>query len=320
MDRQGNRGRLEAAARWYADLQAADVSAATWEAFRAWEQDPLNAAAFREIELALPTLERTSLAEPPAAARQKPHQAGLWLGALAAGLAMAGLAGLTLLDRMPAAVLQPEKQVFATATGERRQVTLADGSLVDLDTLSRIEVAYSAEERRISLVEGRALFEVRPGKAPFVVEASGAETRALGTEFAVYLKPGGAEITLLEGAVRVQSPAAGRADDVVLAPGEQVRIEGGVAGPVRKIDVEAAMAWRTGILRFTDATLADAVSELNRYSETRIVIEGSSLAGERLSGAFRAGDQEQFVSALVMFLPVEVTRAGKEIRIRPASD
>ena len=317
MDRQAHSDRLDAAARWYADLQGADAGAPIWDAFRAWEQDPLNAAAFRDIEAALATLDRSSLARKVAAPVRRPGRAGAWLGALAAALALAGLAGLVLLDRAPAGAPAAQVLAYETATGEYRQVRLEDGSAVDLNTASRIEVAYSGGERRIRLIRGQALFSVRPGEAPFIVEASGTRTRALGTEFDVYLRPGGAEITLLEGVVSVMATGAA-GQGVLLSPGEQLRVRGGVAGPVREVDVASAMSWRTGILQFTDVTLAEAAAELNRYSETRIVILDPDLAQERLSGAFRAGDQEQFVSALAMFLPVEITRTGSEIQVRPS--
>lgn len=315
MQTLGHSDRLEAAARWYAELNAADVDAGTWDAFRAWEQDPRNAAAFREIEAALTTIDRSSLA---GRAADPPRRAGRWLGALAAGLALAGLAGLTLLERAPSGAPPEQVLAYETATGERREISLQDGSSVDLNTASRIEVAYSADERRITLTEGQALFSVRPGRAPFVVEASGTRTRALGTEFNIYLRPGGAEITLLEGSADVLPSGEDSAESVLLAPGEQLRVSGGVAGPVRKVDVATAMSWRTGILQFTDVTLAEAAGELNRYSATKIVILDPALAQERLSGAFRAGDQEQFVSALSMFLPVEISRSGSEIHVRPS--
>jgi len=320
MDKQDHSDRLDVAARWYAELQASDTDAGVWDAFRAWEQDPLNAAAFREIEAALRVLDRTAPGQPESARAPQRRRAGAWLAAMAAGLVLAGLAGMVVLDRAPAETPELQRLVFETATGEQRRVELSDGSFAELNTASRIEVAYSADARLVKLSTGQALFDVRPGTIPFIVDASGTRTRALGTEFDVYLKSGAAEITLVEGSVSVIPAGDTSGEGVVLSPGEQVTVEDGVAGPVRKVDLGAEISWRTGTLQFRDATLADAVAEMNRYSKTTIVVEDPGLAAERLSGAFKAGDQEKFVSALSMFLPVSIIRSGSEIRIRRAAD
>lgn len=320
MDKQEHSDRLDIAARWYAELQASDTDVGVWDAFRAWEKDPLNAAAFREIEAALSAIDRTSLGRSESARDQQGRRAGAWLAAMAAGLVLAGIAGLTLVDRTPVDAPALQRLVFETAKGEQRRIELSDGSVAELNTASRIEVAYSADARLVQLSTGQALFEVRPGSIPFIVESSGTRTRALGTEFDVYLKSGGAEITLVEGSVSVVPGGDTSGEGVVLLPGEQVTVEDGVAGPVRKVDLGAEIAWRTGTLQFRDATLADAVAEMNRYSETTIIVEDQGLSSERLSGAFKAGDQEKFVSALSMFLPVSITRSGSEIRISRAAD
>lgn len=312
MDEEGQAGRAAAAARWYAELQAPDAGAETWDAFEAWRRDPLNAAAFREIETALAVLDRSALARP---ARRRVPRA--WLGALAAAVFVAGLAGLTLVGGRGADPAGIAPAVFATGIGERAVVDLADGSSAELNTASRIEVNFAGPVRRVRLERGQVLFTVMPGEAPFVVETAASRTEALGTVFEVYVAASGDQVTLLEGAVRVL-PAA-QAAGVRLQPGERVEVTGGRAGEVQQVDSAAAMAWRTGSVQFTDTRLADAAAELNRYSETRIIID-PRLADERLSGSFRAGEQEMFAEALSLYLPVEVIRSGKTIQVVPATD
>jgi transmembrane sensor len=316
MAEEGQASRREAAARWYAELQDPGAGAGTWDAFRDWERDPVNAAAFREVEAALSTLDRTSLAARRGAPQRRRRPAGVWAGALAAVVFLSALGGIALLNQggSPAPVAAPD--VYVTEVGEQRLVRLADGSSAHLNTSTRIEVTYTGEGRRVQLAEGQALFEVAGGEVPFLVYASGSETRALGTAFEVYASPDGAEITLLEGEVSVVPAPSAAA--LRLAPGERLVIAGGAAQPAVQVDLDAALSWRSGILQFKDASLADAVAQLNRYSETKIVLGDPALAQERLSGSFRAGDQDMFVSALALYLPVEAERSGTTITIRPS--
>jgi transmembrane sensor len=321
MDRDDHADRRKAAARWYAELQSPEAGDGTWDAFRIWEQDPANAAAFREIESALATLDRSSfaarrLSRPKSAARSQ----GLLIAA--AAVVIITLLGLSALFGDRTAPVDPDGKVliYATMTGEQRRVDLADGSTVELNTASRIEVDYSESARLVRLTEGQAIFDVEPDELPFLVEAAGTQTRALGTEFEVYVKPGEAHVTLLQGKVSVM-PSAGLAwAPIELVPGDRLVVAGERPAPVTQVDLAEALSWRTGVVQFTDVRLVDAVQELNRYSRTKIVVDDPSLEDERLSGAFKAGDQEAFVEALDLFLSIEVERSGGEIRIAAARD
>jgi transmembrane sensor len=98
--------------------------------------------------------------------------------------------------------------LFSTDIGERRSITLADGSTVDLNARSRLRVEFSKSERRVELLDGQALFQVAKDKArPFIVHSGDATVRAVGTQFDVYRKDSGTTITVLEGRVAVYSSA-----------------------------------------------------------------------------------------------------------------
>jgi transmembrane sensor len=320
MDRDDHADRRKAAARWYAELQSPEAGQGTWDAFRAWEQDAENAAAFREIEAALATLDRSSIA----ARRQSDPESVLrprgWLIAAAAACVIT-LVGMFVLFGGRAAPLEPDADALidATSIGEQRRVDLADGSSVELNTASRIEVRYSDRDRLVRLTEGQALFDVEPSALPFLVEAAGTRTRALGTEFEVYLKPGGAQVTLLEGKVSV-APSTGAAWAAAeLFPGDRLVVSGDAPEPVVQVDLAEAVSWRTGVVQFTDVRLADAVQELNRYSRTQIIVEDTALAEKRLSGSFQAGDQDVFVSALGLLYPIDSSTDGQSISITSAA-
>jgi transmembrane sensor len=122
----------------------------------------------------------------------------------------------------------------------------------------------------------------------------------------------GLQVTLLEGLVSVSGGGAG--GDVILSPGEQLQLRSSVR-TVSRVDGARAQSWTTGMVPFTDATLAAAADEMNRYSAIKLRIDGP-VAGERISGSFRAGDQDAFAAALEAFMPVVSERRGDEIIVR----
>jgi transmembrane sensor len=98
--------------------------------------------------------------------------------------------------------------LYSTDIGERRSITLADGSTVDLNARSKLRIEFSSAERRVELVDGQALFQVAKDKQrPFIVHSGDATVRAVGTQFDVYRKDTGTTITVLEGRVAVYSSA-----------------------------------------------------------------------------------------------------------------
>jgi transmembrane sensor len=98
--------------------------------------------------------------------------------------------------------------LYSTDIGERRSITLADGSTVDLNARSKLRIEFSSAERRVELLNGQALFQVAKDKQrPFIVHSGGATVRAVGTQFDVYRKDSGTTITVLEGRVAVYSSA-----------------------------------------------------------------------------------------------------------------
>jgi transmembrane sensor len=98
--------------------------------------------------------------------------------------------------------------LYSTDIGERRSITLTDGSTVDLNARSKLRIEFSSAERRVELLDGQALFQVAKDKQrPFIVHSGDATVRAVGTQFDVYRKDSGTTITVLEGRVAVYSSA-----------------------------------------------------------------------------------------------------------------
>ena len=197
-------------------------------------------------------------------------------------------------------------------------MTLADGTRVRLDTDTELRVRLRDHERDVRLVHGQAFFDVAHDKArPFIVQADDAKVRALGTRFDVRLKGEEAHVTLVEGAVEVTHDQAGQVRKWRLAPG-QALVAGAPAAQPRAVDVASATSWTEGQLVFHATALSDAVTEVNRYSRTKVVLDDPALAGATVNGKFDTGDTQAFVAAVcdLFDLKAAAPKDG-EIRLSP---
>ncbi len=208
---------------------------------------------------------------------------------------------------------------YATAVGEQRLVVLDDGTRMSLNTDTRARVNFGATQRTVTVQDGEALFEVaKDAKRPFIVRVAGSEVVAVGTVFSVRLGAGGTgavdrlAITLIEGQVTVRAAPGVGANEISPArplpmqAGERMRLgkspstpNGSASEQVDKPNIEQLVAWKRSEAIFDDVSLADAVTEMNRYNRTPIVLVGSSsLAQLRVSGLYRTGDSAGFARAV----------------------
>lgn len=327
MDTEPRPELLEAAASWYARLSAADCNAEERARFAEWfSSDGSHAEAFFQIKRAADATARLAQADPRLAALADAALAGndawgkhrsakrsQWAWGLAAGVLLC----LGVLRWAPSPESTPlESATYSTAL-ERRAVTLSDGSRVQLDAGSAIRVDMYAARRAIHLERGRAYFKVAHDAArPFAVTADGVRTVALGTAFQVQQNDGGVVVTLLEGSVLVSDVSRQLPDwEEKLIPGDQLFVRGAHAPPERHVvDVARVSSWTRGRHVFEHMPLADAVAEINRYSERKLRLGDASLGALEVGGSFVMGDTEQIARAIATALPVDVVAAGpKEI-------
>jgi transmembrane sensor len=204
---------------------------------------------------------------------------------------------------------------YATELGERRVVTLTDGSRVSLDSASEVRVLYTAAARDIELVSGQARFDVAHDVSRrFMVRAGDQTVIATGTAFNVDMIGGRVSVTLIEGSVVVLDADAPRR--ALAAPGHDggIRLRVGqqlVATPrepptVQVASLERATAWESGQLIFEDESLAAIAGRMSRYAAHPITVEPAA-ANHRISGVFRAGDVATFVDTVTRYLPVRAT-------------
>lgn len=310
-DATTKRARTEAAA-WFARLSKLSVTTDTLREFRDWKQRDGNAAAYAEVEATWnaagqlrgdPDIQALTQA---ALHDTRPGHTSLRKRVRTArfALAAAGLAGSAAIAAWLAVGSQP---VYRTGVGEQQLVVLSDGSKVRLNTDSAIRVRFGGGQRRVDLTRGEAFFEVRHDPThPFIVQADGARIFDIGTKFDVRRLASDVQVTLVEGQLKVAGNK-GR-PSAKLAPNQQLHVTD--HGPLvpSPIDAGQASSWTSGRVIFRGLPLQDAISEVNRYSTDKIVLDGPpQLANRPVSGVFDTGDTAAFVAAAKTLFALQST-------------
>lgn len=193
---------------------------------------------------------------------------------------------------------------FSTKLGERRQVALPDGSLMDLNSRSVVAVHYEKGRRGIELKQGEAMFSVEHDTSrPFVVEAGAGQVTVTGTRFDVRRDDDQTRVIVEAGTVNVQ----GRSPDaiVTLTAGRGTQIDGhGQVAAAYAVNPEELTAWRTGKLVFNNATLGEVVWEVSRYREQPLRVSTPAVSNLRLTSVFKSADTDALLKALPHILPV----------------
>lgn len=208
---------------------------------------------------------------------------------------------------------------YATGVGEQRSIRLVDGSTIEINSRSRLRVAFSDAQRTVELLEGQALFDVaKDSSRPFVVRSGDASVRAVGTQFDVYKKSGGTVVTVVEGKVAVAAAGSSNGQLPTLSAGERLMVAPQTetrAAPIpERVDVAAATAWRQRQLVFDSVPLAQVAEEFNRYSERPLIVEEGAGDVLQLSGVFTT-DPEFLIRYLRERSDVTVYESTAEIRI-----
>jgi transmembrane sensor len=301
----------EQAAEWVVRECAGPLSPAQQQALAQWcGSDPRHARAYALAQATWADLGR--LADLPAAAPSRTlapralatprHRRPRFRRGLASAAAL--LLAVLAVQWGPQAWLGWQAD-YRTVAGEVRQVTLPDGSRVDLDSGSAIQLAFDAQERRVRLLSGEAIFTAAPVTAaearPFVVEYAGATSRALGTRFVVGAAGEGGWVGMLEHrvAVELQTPPRQGQASQVLEEGDSLRYDQRTGlRPWPQHDLRRATDWQRGVLVFERQPLGEVVARLNQYRPGRIVVASGQLAQRQVSGVFRLDNLDSVPAVL----------------------
>ena len=181
----------------------------------------------------------------------------------------------------------PPAITVATANAETQAVTLADGSVVRLNSGSTLTYppVFPGDERRVVL-QGEALFEVTPGETPFVVASDKAEVRVLGTVFNVWARGEETRVAVREGRVALEAPDTAAPRVEVAANQAAVRRGNQPPEVLDASYAEAALGWLDGRLVFNRTPLSEIVAELTRHYDRPVELRAANLSAETLTGSF----------------------------------
>ncbi|THD80581.1 MAG: DUF4880 domain-containing protein [Phenylobacterium sp.] len=292
------------AADWVVRLQAADLSEADLLAFDAWlAAAPENTAAY-DAALALShefEVNAEALREELSRTRPARPTLGRFFPAAAAMAAAAAVAVVVVVPAMrPAA----RPAVYATATGEHRSLTLADGTRIDLNAGTRLSVVLRRDERDVRMDEGQAVFDVAAdARRPFLIAVGDRTVRVVGTQFDVRRRAGRLSVTVTRGTVEVAPAGEAKGEAFRLHPGQRLEHqEGAVLAKVTPAAPDQALGWRAGKLVYRGEPLAQVVADLNAQFPTPIRIDDVKLAATPISGVIILDGQAAVVRRLALLV------------------
>jgi len=289
---------LTEAVEWYVRLHDSTADDATRVGWQAWlGADSRHAEAWARIELL-----QQQLGQAPAGAvstletARRDRRSALKTLALLLGVGVVGWQGYQ---------LSPWSADYVTRIGERRRVALADGTRLELNTDTRVDILFDAGRRLINLQQGEILVETAKDTRPLSVQTAEGRILALGTRFSV---------RRIDSLTRVEVEAHAVEVHPRLALGPALRVE---AGQVLDFSADtmgapraaqgSVSAWTQGMLVAVDWRLDDLLAELSRYRSGYLGC-APEVAGMRLSGAFNLNDNEAALASLEDALPVHVRR------------
>jgi transmembrane sensor len=297
------------AAGWLARQRGGDCTADEQQAFLRWlNKDDANRVAYQQAQnlwaelgglesIAVRQLHeaRSQLAH----TRRQPTRRRMLYGLVASLVAIVVIFNTGLIGTV-------EEQTYRTGVGEHRELALADGSTLELDTDSEVVVRYTRQHRAVELKRGQALFTVIHGdNRPFDVYADNGVIHDIGTQFNVRRDADRVTVTVLDGEVEVSSPAIRISRSV--RQGQQVSYtpQGDLTAAVA-VDTTTAAPWRQNKLVFNEQPLAEVLTELRRYHAVTLIVNSPRINTIKVNGTFPANNLELALRTIATALKIKV--------------
>jgi transmembrane sensor len=324
------------ASEWLIRSEAGNFTQGMQAELDRWLQDPNNRGTFLRLKAAWRRADRFGAARPfdgnvdvdllkgptESSDTKKNNRGSPWsfrvstAAAIALSLYLLGVTAWLVLGRS-------DWISYTTSVGGYEHVTLADGSVLQLNTDSEVRARITADKREIELVRGEALIKAaNDPHRPLTVTAANTTARAApsrqgGTAFVVRLRPPkSVDISVTDGTITVGSTSTYRVIDVALrryfsadstlTAGDTAtfRPEGVHFARVGLDELNRKLSWTAGLLSFQGETLAQVTDEFNRYNRRQLLVTDPSIADRQIGGAFQATDPDSFVSALEKWFDV----------------
>ena len=293
---------LKEAAGWLMRLDAGELSQSERQSLQSWYQ---TSAEHRRVWRAACELNRHFFSVPgefakPVLGRRRVSRRGLLKSAAGAGLLLP--VGWALTQRTS---WQSWSADYRTAIGERRSLTLSDGSELTLNTETALDVVFDDRQRGVRLYRGEAFLRTNKESArPFITTTAQGGIRAQDAEFAVRCLPQATAVTVTRGSI-VVSPRAGPSPQRI-EQGKQCHFTAQAIASVSEIPANA-LAWRNGELVVDNWPLATFVAELGRY-RPGILRCDSAVAALKVSGVFQLDNTGQALEVLEQVFDLRINR------------
>ncbi|MBO0494999.1 FecR family protein [Pseudomonas sp. Marseille-Q1929] len=291
---------IQQAANWLTRLHDEDVTEADHQAFHTWcDADPRHAVAIERMRGLWGSLD-TLPAKPARRALNRAFAPQRARGAQAVGVLGLVLCGWFGLQHLPLWMADQR-----TGVGERRQIALEDGSQLQLNSNSAVDVKFDGHQRVIELLQGELWVEVaKDAQRPFVVRTDQGTATALGTRYLVKRAADGTTVvTVIESTVAVKGDSR---DEVKVTAGQRAILDHGRAQPAQATGSADPDAWTRGLLKVNDQPLSDVLQALASYRHGMVRFDPQALRNLRVSGVFKLDDTGAALAALADNLPIQV--------------
>ncbi|GGF73975.1 FecR family protein [Alteromonas lipolytica] len=331
------------AGEWLVKIDRGDLSVEEQRALNAWtKQSRLHFETLTHMAESIDSLKETASKQARPVVQSAPVASGhswhKWAVKMAAIFAFAVIVPLAYYMKTMVEFKSTNGE-YVTRVGGQKALTLVDGSVVTLNTDSRLVVEYQDGKRLLRLLNGEANFDVAPDpEHPFIVRAGNGDVQALGTSFAVRLKGEEVDVLVSHGTVRVRadesvmehssqpdslpqstaptnSAVTQAVSSVVVGAGKRVVFDESTVASVSEEDQESLnrhLYWRKGYLAFKDQPLSQVVEEVSRYTTYNIILSDASLGEIRVGGYYPIDNIETVFSSLEINLGLQVEKQGKE--------
>lgn len=206
--------------------------------------------------------------------------------------------------------------VKTNPAGQKSKVYLPDGTIVHLNSESKISFLEDFSEGRNVYLEGEAFFDVTEDPAhPFTVYSGKLATTALGTSFNIKsYNTEQVEVVLVTGKVRVKKEKS--TEEVLLLPGEKASLESGNSLIEKGIaDTRAITYWKDGVLFFSKTNVKEVIETLERWYGVEVEVKGN-LPDVKCSGTFQKNEyMTNVLDVLSYSVGFEYSLAGKQVQI-----
>ncbi|WP_225934161.1 FecR family protein [Pseudomonas azerbaijanoccidentalis] len=292
------------AAQWLTLLHDEAVSDTDREAFNAWcKADPRHQLAHKRMRALWSSLDELPAVPARLALKQafvQPRGKTARRGAQVFGVLSVLFCAWFGLENLPLWFADQRTDV-----GERREVALADGSRVQLNSNSALDVKFDGRQRVVELLTGEMWVEVaKDAQRPFVVRTDQGTATALGTRYLVRRAEDGATVvTVLESVVAAKPNGA---EAVKVMAGQQTRLKDGRAQAPQAIGNADPDAWTRGLLKVDDRPVSEVLQALAGYRHGLVRFDVQALQDLRVSGVFRLDDTDAALATLADNLPIKV--------------